>query len=410
MPLLRRVAPIQQGLFPVEEALSSGLVPTAQPPCRVADASPTRLRSGGREGRIPVDQPVVSFTKVSLPHGWLSNMSPHPVVHEGVSFRTTEALFHALRWREHPAVVEEIRAQASPMAAKMVTKKHMHLLAPEAFEQDLDNMRVCLRLKVEQHPDLKAALLATGDLPIVEDVTSRKRGARWGMARVGGFWEGENLLGRLWMELRDELRAEKKVAKTSPAVLGQREAGLAPLEMREFPASGYAGRTRENARADLTVAIAANFGTAGEKLTRRVVQENGKAYLGLPYADVRKGEMEPVLEAVKALNQLGERLGQGEISLNIAGNGLYTLRGGSQEDVDEGIHAFLKAVVEHPGLRVRIASVRSGGQTGVDEAGVKAARRLGIPALVVAPKGWVFRGADGVDIADEARFKARFGT
>jgi hypothetical protein len=40
---------------------------------------------------------------------------------------------------------------------------------------------------------------------------------------------------------------------------------------------------------------------------------------------------------------------------------------------------------------------------------VKAAVALGIPARVVAPKGWVFRGADGVDVVGEAAFKARFG-
>jgi hypothetical protein len=35
-----------------------------------------------------------------------------------------------------------------------------------------------------------------------------------------------------------------------------------------------------------------------------------------------------------------------------------------------------------------IAKVQSGGQTGTDVAGVRAARRLGIPTGGVMPKGW----------------------
>lgn len=39
---------------------------------------------------------------------------------------------------------------------------------------------------------------------------------------------------------------------------------------------------------------------------------------------------------------------------------------------------------------------------------LKAAVRLGIPTLCLAPKGWKFRDINGVDISDETQFKARF--
>ena len=40
----------------------------------------------------------ISFTKVSLPFGWLGNMSPFPILYEGKEWKTTEALFQALRF------------------------------------------------------------------------------------------------------------------------------------------------------------------------------------------------------------------------------------------------------------------------------------------------------------------------
>ena len=54
-------------------------------------------------------------------------------------------------------------------------------------QQDLDNMRLCLRLKVEQHPELARRLVDTKEEFIVEDCTKRQRGSGlfWGAARDG---------------------------------------------------------------------------------------------------------------------------------------------------------------------------------------------------------------------------------
>lgn len=184
------------------------------------------------------------------------------------------------------------------------------------------------------------------------------------------------------------------------------EDGAPLLVFKECHLKGYAPRTRLNAKADLTIAIARDYDTAGERLTRRVVHENGKAFCEVPYDHVAHGF--GASEVVDRLNALGEVLGRDAVSVNIAGNGLYTLRESRQEQVDAHVYRLLGAVVEHPALRVRIASVCSGGQTGLDEAGVKAAILLGIPARIIAPKGWLFRGANGRDLADEVAFKARF--
>ena len=80
----------------------------------------------------------------------------------------------------------------------------------------------------------------------------------------------------------------------------------------------------------------------------------------------------------------------------------------TQEQVDAFTYELLKGVIESPNLTKSITLVRSGGQTGFDEAGIKAGNKLGIPTLVLAPKGWKFRDITGADIQNETMFKARF--
>ena len=68
-------------------------------------------------------EPIIAFTKVALPFGWLGNMAPYPVTYGGKAWRTTEALFQALRF-EDESIREAIRQEKSPMAAKLVAKRH----------------------------------------------------------------------------------------------------------------------------------------------------------------------------------------------------------------------------------------------------------------------------------------------
>lgn len=173
-------------------------------------------------GNVQKDPNVVSFTKVDLPYGWLGNMAPCRILHEKKSYRTTEALFQCLRFEGHPSVQEEIRSARSPMEAKMKAKKHKALLSPSVGlleEPDLERMRLCLRLKIQQDPILRVLLLKTGAKRIVEDCSKRasKSGLFWGAKweEETGEWKGNNALGKLWMELRSELLLAAAAEKTA---------------------------------------------------------------------------------------------------------------------------------------------------------------------------------------------------
>lgn len=136
-------------------------------------------------------------------------MSPHPLEMFGKSWRTSEALFQAMRFTDE-APREEIRSKTSPMAAKWTAKRwlkehsHQCIVQPKSV-QDLENMKFCLRAKIAQHPELKEMLLATDDAVLIEDESSR-RGNRgfWGAAYLEQNWVGENHLGNLWMIIRTE--------------------------------------------------------------------------------------------------------------------------------------------------------------------------------------------------------------
>jgi ribA/ribD-fused uncharacterized protein len=153
---------------------------------------------------------VAVVRKVREPFGILGNMSRHPVTYNGLEWRTTEALFQALRFAADDPVREAIRAEKSPMSAKFKAKGNADkMLVTQLSKEDLDNMRLCLLLKYEAHEDVRECLFSTVGKPIVEDCTNRQRGSGlfWGAALRDGEWVGDNWLGVLWMELRDTVRS-----------------------------------------------------------------------------------------------------------------------------------------------------------------------------------------------------------
>jgi hypothetical protein len=158
----------------------------------------------------------VTITKVKEENGWLSCMSPHPITYDGKVFKTCEALFQAIRFCDYPHIQEEIRACPSPMGAKMIARKNRALLNRnktwDEAQSDIQLMKMVLKLKLKQHPDLQAKLLATGNDAIIEDCTTHDReSARfWGAVRKNGKWIGKNKFGKLWMQIRKELAKNQK--------------------------------------------------------------------------------------------------------------------------------------------------------------------------------------------------------
>ena len=151
---------------------------------------------------------VVVVYKTKEDFGGLSNMaSGYPLQINGVRILTTEALYQACRFPHLPEVQREIIGQHSPMTAKMKSKPYRKDSRPDWDEVRYKVMRWCLRVKLAQnYTEFGRLLLATRDRPIVEQ--SRKDDY-WGAKladEVGDTLIGQNVLGRLLMEVREKLK------------------------------------------------------------------------------------------------------------------------------------------------------------------------------------------------------------
>jgi ribA/ribD-fused uncharacterized protein len=153
---------------------------------------------------------VVVVYKTKEDFGGLSNMaSGYPLQVNGVRILTTEALYQACRFPHLPQVQKEIIGQHSPMTAKMKSKPHRKNSRSDWDDVRYRIMRWCLRVKLAQnYEEFGRLLLATRDRAIVEQ--SRKDDY-WGAKLTDDLGEtlvGQNVLGRLLMELREKLKED----------------------------------------------------------------------------------------------------------------------------------------------------------------------------------------------------------
>ena len=164
------------------------------------------------ETRIYRREKCAVFRKTKEKFGGLSNMAGgYPIVvklpsNNTVEIRTSEALYQACRFPNHPDVQKLIINQASPMTAKMESKPYRKDSRPDWDNVRIRIMRWCLRVKLVCNWDtFSELLLDTGDRPIVED---SHKDSFWGAkpSSNGDALVGKNVLGRLLMELREEVR------------------------------------------------------------------------------------------------------------------------------------------------------------------------------------------------------------
>ena len=122
----------------------------------------------------------------------------------GHTFKTSEHLYQAAKFRGSPDV--QARIAGAPSARDAATMGRDTANAPDADwnGRRMNAMRWVIRMKREANPELvDAALQRTGDRPIVE---FSRRDSFWGARQNGNALVGQNILGRLWMELRQHIR------------------------------------------------------------------------------------------------------------------------------------------------------------------------------------------------------------
>lgn len=202
----------------------------------------------------------------------------------------------------------------------------------------------------------------------------------------------------------------KMIVAARPYTRKQWISGTEPT-FYEDTVRNYGHRTWQNAEwSDITLALAVDFDSPEEITTR---QAAGNKYIGyrLP-KNLKKMmyyDMDAIREAEKVARLIAEHpccMTEG-IRLNIAGNGEATLK---RFGLDTGnVVAFIDWILyKCKDLGIRILEERSGGQTGVDEACIKAAQRRHMKCSILAPKGFRMRDASGCEQEGRDCFVDRF--
>ena len=156
-----------------------------------------------------------AFRSARGPWGILSSVArlPEPISAAGHEFATSEHLFQAARFPESPEVQARIAGAPSARKAAELGREEVDETDAGWNRRRVDAMRWAIRMKREAHPGLvDAALDKTGNRPIVDLSNSD---SFWGAREDGGTIVGQNTLGRLWMELRDQIRAGDPKARAS---------------------------------------------------------------------------------------------------------------------------------------------------------------------------------------------------
>ena len=144
----------------------------------------------------------------------LSNFSAFRVRWRGRDFDTSEAAYHWERFAtghdtgRSPSfgamagtIADAIRFASSAHEAFKIAQENKVHQRPDWDEVKVGVMSNILRAKVAQHEYVRRKLLQTGDRELVEN-SWRDDFWGWGPNR-----DGQNMLGKVWMTIRAELRA-----------------------------------------------------------------------------------------------------------------------------------------------------------------------------------------------------------
>lgn len=142
---------------------------------------------------------TINFYSTKGDYGFFSNFSNYPIELDGETWPTTEHYFQAMKFEgtEHTT---KIRDAKGPMKAAQMGRDRKRPLRPDWEKVKDDIMYKAIKAKFTQYPSLAQKLLDTQDALLVEHTVND---SYWG---DGGNGTGKNMLGKLLMRLREELK------------------------------------------------------------------------------------------------------------------------------------------------------------------------------------------------------------
>jgi|SRR5271166_4969569 len=142
----------------------------------------------------------MKFYKTNEPGGYMSNYWKARFFIYGRWWGTIEHAYQAQKCllpAEYDAIHQATRANdARLLGQKVQMREHWDDIHKDRV------MEECLRAKFLQHKDLRDQLMATGTEELIED---SQVDWYWGIGKDG---TGKNMLGKLLMKIREELKGE----------------------------------------------------------------------------------------------------------------------------------------------------------------------------------------------------------
>lgn len=126
-----------------------------------------------------------------------SNYSSFMLEWKGKLYPTSEHAYHSEKF-EDESMKEQLRNTRSAHDSQVFANKNTDKRRKDWDDVKLGIMKEILKAKVSQHPYVMKKLIESGNKELIEDSW---RDAFWGW---GPNRDGENHLGKLWMEIRDE--------------------------------------------------------------------------------------------------------------------------------------------------------------------------------------------------------------
>jgi ribA/ribD-fused uncharacterized protein len=142
---------------------------------------------------------TIKFYRVDDEYGYFSNFAPYPISISCELWSTVEHYFQASKFLDYE-ITRKIKSIKSPMKAAEEGRNPNNHLRNDWEEIKERVMKQALTAKFLQHHLLKVQLLETGDAKIVEHTVNDNY---WG---DGGDGTGQNRLGELLMEVREEIK------------------------------------------------------------------------------------------------------------------------------------------------------------------------------------------------------------
>jgi ribA/ribD-fused uncharacterized protein len=129
-----------------------------------------------------------------------SNLAPYPIYLENTLWGSAEHYYQYKKYEKiDPEFALKIKETLSPLEVKKITLKNTKSHS-DWRKNSLNILGNAVRAKFSQYPSLREQLISTGNELLIE---ANKKDYFWGEGENGS---GKNMMGKILMSIREELR------------------------------------------------------------------------------------------------------------------------------------------------------------------------------------------------------------